>query len=251
MISPSEFLKKAFPWGSRAVSLYNLRPYDWQLAAANDLTSQLEKGGNYLRVQKAIGTGHGVGATAFNVMMGLWAIVQMKNCSAVIVAPTSNVASKVVGPELHRWAKIVFSVDISEESSANIICAHKRNASSLRLVSQLSDPKEWEMGKTGDEPVFIAFDSAATISKREWKDVLHKTEDRQGPVIWCATGAPHVKESEFSKKLIDPAWCPAFAASSPENGCREDYAENMAKHWGAESDIFRARVLGRPPTIKA
>jgi phage terminase large subunit len=252
MTTPLQFLHQDVRWGDSTLFDEGACPHPWQVEAARDLTRGLDAA-DYLKgvsdrkaqtVSKAVGSGHGSGATAFTALMVLWAISYQNNCCAVIITPTEQMCRMVVISEVEKWGKALVFGDIFEHTHGSNTWTI--GSSNLIVTAQRDDPTLLA-GIHREGLLFIALDAAAGISNKTWTLMARANKMHESRTLLLATGAPQRKGSTFNRALTLSAWHPAFASSTPENNVRADYAEGMARRWGTESDVYRARVLGLPP----
>ncbi len=103
--------------------------------------------------------------------------------------------------------------------------------------------------------VLIIFDEASGVSPEIWEaaESLMSGDDAR----WLAIGNPTDPQSEFAKCFTDPLWtkmhiscleAPNITGEMEIPGAvTQEWINEMASKWGADSPIYQARVLGQFP----
>lgn len=251
---PLGFVISCYPWPINGVA----GPDTWQRDVLTELgaavTARAFNGVDPVEpIREAISSGHGIGKSALFAWIVDWIMSTRPHCHGTVTAGTNDQLEKKTWAAVREWTKRCltnhwFTINsvimyrngfreswfcapqsCAEENSEAFAGQHAKSSTSFYLFDEASavPPKIHEVaegGLTDGEPMFIMAGNPTRSDGKFHEAVFGSRRDR-----WVT----HV---------IDSRDC-AFHSKSLIQEWEEDY--------GVDSDFFRVRVRGLPPTASA
>lgn len=201
-----------------------------------------------------IRSGHGTGKDCFAVIIALWFMTTRPDAHIAVTAPTNRQLKDIFWSELSKWFKRSVVVDEFELLSEKFF--HKSNpkgwwcrAISPSTSSSKEDQQETLAGLHADhlliivdeasgvkDPVFVPLEGAMTQDDNKVLLIGNMTKN-QG----------YFYDTHFSPKGMK-GWRQLHWDSSKSLNVRPGYVEYMADKYGVDSNVYKVRVLGDPPS---
>ncbi len=214
-------------------------PQAWQVEA-------LELVARHDRV--AIRSGHGVGKTALLAWLILWFLITRRPVRIPCTAPTSHQLGDILWSEIAKWrrrlpAELAAQVSVTGE---HVYRADSRQECFAVARTARRDQPEAFQGFHGENLLFVVDEASGVddsifevgegaMSTAGAKAVLAGNPTRRSGYFYDAFH----RDSDAWKTLR------VACADSPMVAAR--YASGMARRYGADSNIYRVRVLGEFP----
>lgn len=251
---PLGFVIAAYPWPINGVA----GPDAWQRRVLTDIGEAVSaRGFNGVDpvepIREAISSGHGIGKSALFAWIVDWIMSTRPHCHGTVTAGTNDQLEKKTWAAVREWTKRCltnhwFTINsvimyrngfreswfcapqsCAEENSEAFAGQHAKSSTSFYLFDEASavPPKIHEVaegGLTDGEPMFIMAGNPTRSDGKFHEAVFGARRDR-----WVT----HIIDSRdcafHSKKLV----------------------QEWAEDYGVDSDFFRVRVRGLPPTASA
>lgn len=248
---PLGFVLWAFPWGQG--ELKGEYPDRWQIAVMEDIRMALERNeglppNERIPIQIAVGSGHGIGKTAFMAWINLWFMSTNKDPRIVVTANTFNQLTGKTWAELSKWHNMMVHKHLFEWSATKYVC--------------LENPAEWKadatpwskhrsegFAGTHAKAVLYQFDEASAIENIIW-DVSEgaMTTER---CIWLAFGNCTRNTGRFRECFgkFRHRWITRSIDSRTARKTNKAKIQQWIEDYGIDSDFVRVRVLGKFPRM--
>ncbi len=244
---------KAEPWEIEANGWYAENPLHYvidELQAAPDqfqipILEAIGRGENVV-----VRSGHGVGKTAILAWIGLWFLDCQVDPRVVATAPTEAQLKNVLWIEAYKWLA---------RSSRPRHFAWTKEKIFLRGFEQTA----WWIMRTATNPtalqglhaddlsdgrLLLMADEAPGIPDANFEAFEGVLTSENAQVV--ITGNPTRTNGEFydAFHLNKSLWSGFKISAENHPRVSTQYVERQRRKWGADSDVFRARVLGDFPT---
>ncbi len=218
-------------------------------------TQQLEylhKVGTEKRI--TIRSGHGTGKDASTAWVIMWFMCTRAYAKVACTAPTARQLSDILWSELSKWFRK------SKVADEFIVQKDK--------IFQKDNPKEWwcraisvsaraskdEQAETlaglhGDH-LLIIVDEASGVNDPVYIPLEGALTQKDNKVILIGNmtkNKGYFYDSHFHTKIAKN-WCKLHWDSRKSSNVSKEYPHYMAEKYGEESNVFRIRVMGEPPT---
>ncbi len=253
---PLRFVRGAYPWGVAGTRLEHFAGPDvWQreflTALGREVRANAFNGRDPVRpVRRAVSSGHGVGKSVTAAWLVDWLMSTRPHCQGTVTANTFTQLQTKTWAAISAWTKIcltghwfVLNTDrmyhpaypdtwfcalqsSKRENSEAFAGQHAVTSSSFYLFDEASAIADEiaqvaEGGLTDGEPFIFKFGNATRSAGDFHRCAFGRGRDTWHPVIVDA------RLSAFTNKAQIAEW---------------------AREWGEDSDFFRVRVLGLPPS---
>ena len=197
----------------------------------------------------AIRSGHGVGKTALLAWLVLWFLLTRRPVRIPCTAPTSHQLGDVLWSEIAKWrrrlpAELAARLSVTGE---HVYGADSRQECFAVARTARRDQPEAFQGFHGENLLFIA-DEASGVD-----DTIFEVGEGAMSTAGAKTvlaGNPTRTAGYFYNAFHRDrdAWTTLRVACADSPMVTPRYAAGMAKRYGADSNIYRVRVLGEFPT---
>lgn len=251
---PLGFVNFAFPWQEEGELEHDKGPRAWQEEAFIQIRDHLSN--EKTRHQPCLvarASGHGIGKSAYIAMIINWAMSTCEDCKVVVTANTETQLRTKTWPEVLKWARLSITRDW-----------FKPNATSLHSVdkghekSWTADAVTWSVNNTEAfaglhnkrKRIVVIFDEASAIHDKVWEVTEGALTDEETEIIWIAFGNFTRATGRFADCFgrFRHRWKTAQIDSRTVEGTNKEQIKKWQDDYGEDSDFFKVRVRGMPPS---
>lgn len=252
---PLGFVLAMYPWTEPGLLEHHPGPDTWQYEFLTKLGEEVQtRGFDGLKtvdpIRFAVSSGHGIGKSVLVAWLVDWIMSTRPHCQGTITANTITQLSTKTWAAITRWTKLCktahwFTINAErmyytghkeswffapqsskEENSEAFAGQHAADSSSVYIIDEASSVPEAiyevaEGGLTDGEPMMFLFGNPTRSHGAFHKACFGSMRHRWQPVIIDS------RTSRFTNKGLIAEW---------------------AQDYGEDSDFFRVRVLGLPPS---
>lgn len=248
---PLGFVLWAFPWGEQGTELESEYPDRWQIAAWEDIRMAFEKNealppDQRIPVQMAIGSGHGIGKTAFMALTTLWFISVNVDPQIVTTANTQNQLTTKTWRELSKWHKLMTHRHLFEWTATKFYLKERPETWVANAIPWSKNSTESFAG-THAESVCYLFDEGSAI-----EDSIYDVSEgamTSGRCLWIVAGNPTRNTGRFRECFgkFRHRWITRSIDSRTARKTNKAKIQQWVDDYGLDSDFVRVRVLGQFP----
>jgi len=199
----------------------------------------------------AIRSGHGVGKSAFLAWLVLWFLVTRGNARIPCTAPTRHQLADVLWSEIAKWRRrmrpeLAAHITMSGDYVALADAPHECFA--VARTARRDQPEAFQ-GFHGENLLFIA-DEASGVEDTVFEagEGAMATPGAKTVLAGNPTRTSGYFYNAFHRDRA--AWKTVCVPCADSAMVATDYARGMAERYGADSNIYRVRVLGEFPTAE-
>ena len=196
----------------------------------------------------AIRSGHGVGKTTLLAWTVLWYVATRPFARVPCTAPTQHQLSDLLWAEISLWRGRAPGLAFLEWSATRL--AMVGHAADWFAVARSSKVPENVAGFHAEHLLYVV-DEASGVPDKVMQ-VVEGALTTAGAIVLLA-GNPTRRVGYFADAFSRhrSRWHTIRVSSEDSPRVSPEYAEGMAAKWGADSDIYRVRVLGDFPRGEA
>jgi hypothetical protein len=251
---PYGFVMYAFPWGEGTLK-GKTGPRKWQKEVLLEIGEELKKGSKTLDevIQEAVSSGHGIGKSALVSWIVLWGISTFEDTKGVVTANTESQLRTKTWPEVAKWYNLMINKHWFELSATAIYSKDPNHRKTWRI-----DAIPWSIHNTEafaglhneGKRIIIIFDEASAIPDIIWEVAEGALTDGNTEIIWAAFGNPTRTNGRFIEcfRKLRHRWKNRRIDSRDVEGTNKDQIEKWREDYGEDSDFFKVRVRGMPPS---
>jgi phage terminase large subunit len=196
----------------------------------------------------AIKSGHGVGKTAFESWVVLWWLMTHYPCKVAVTANSAHQLSDVLWTEIDRWARNMPPAfkDLLEFKSDKISLKGATDSFAVARTSRRENPESLA-GFHSPHMLFVV-EEASGVPNVIFETASGALSTPGAKIIMC--GNPTRSDGYFYDAFHNDRDKWHCITVSCEEGEYVDpkFIDEMAQKYGAESNVFKVRVLGEFPT---
>ena len=196
----------------------------------------------------AIKSGHGVGKTAFESWVVLWWLMTHYPCKVAVTANSAHQLSDVLWTEIDRWARNMPQAfkDLLEFKSDKISLKGATDSFAVARTSRRENPESLA-GFHSPHMLFVV-EEASGVPNVIFETASGALSTPGAKIIMC--GNPTRSDGYFYDAFHGDREKWHCITVSCEEGEYVDpkFIAEMADKYGAESNVFKVRVLGEFPT---
>ena len=196
----------------------------------------------------AIKSGHGVGKTAFESWVVLWWLMTHYPCKVAVTANSAHQLSDVLWTEIDRWARNMPPAfkDLLEFKSDKISLKGATDSFAVARTSRRENPESLA-GFHSPHMLFVV-EEASGVPNVIFETASGALSTPGAKIIMC--GNPTRSDGYFYDAFHGDRDKWHCITVSCEEGEYVDpkFIDEMAQKYGAESNVFKVRVLGEFPT---
>jgi len=252
---PYGFVLYAFPWGTGDLQGQE-GPDEWQREFLQELGRQVAERGFNLRdavkaVRMAVGSGHGIGKSALVAWIVLWIMATRPHCRGSITASTVTQLATKTQPELAKWHKRFILRDLFKVDTLKI--SHVDHPETWRadfLTSRKENSEAFAGQHNAQSTSFYVIDEGSGVPDEIYEVAEGGLTDGE-PMIFVfgnRTRPVGYFNDLFTRKAN---WTSRTVDSREAKMTNKEQIEEWRKEWGEDSDFFRVRVMGLPPSASA
>ena len=242
---PYKFAMQAFPWGEEGTVLekYTEGPDTWQ----REVLQKIEDGqlSPETALKIAVASGHGVGKSALVSIVILYCMNTMPHLNGIVTANTEDQLKTKTFYELNKWYDLMITKHWFKCTGDKIYHLKYPKTWFCAAVNWSEDRTEAFAGQHA-ENVLVVYDEASAIPDSVW-EVSEGAMTTPG-AIWLAFGNPTRNDGRFYDCFESKYWDTMRVDSRT---CKMTNKKQLAiweEEYGEDSDFFRVRVRGLPPS---
>jgi hypothetical protein len=205
----------------------------------------------------AIKAGHGVSKTYTMARLALWFLLTHYPATVITTAPTYNQVEEILWRELrdaYGNAKVPLGGNLTH---TKLEFGDKWFALGLSTRIDTVTSEATRFQGFHNENMMVIFDEAAGVMKEIWRAAQHLLT--AGNFRFVAIGNPVEQFGDFMACFKDPKYAKITISVKDTPNFKEgreiipgvsgrDYEERIRLQYGEDSDQYRIRILGEPPT---
>lgn len=243
--NPLLYVETMFPWGKPGTELANKSgPDHWQVLCLNEIGKAVRAGQD--NVLMAVRSGHGIGKTALISWVIKWFIATRPKCRGVVTANTKTQLSTKTWREVAKWHSISEDKEFFEYQATTYRAKSARDDWVIDATPWSEHRAEAFAGMHADE-VLVVFDEASLVADKIWETVEGALTTRG---LWLVCGNPTRKDGRFAQCFTKfrHRWIRMSVDSRDCRMTNKARIATWAEDWGIDSDFFKVRVRGLPPS---
>ncbi len=249
---PVGFVYAAFPWGEG--ELEGQAPQEWQLELLEDIKNGLKDINTVIREVRA--SGNGIGKSALNAWLILWAIGTFEDTKGVVTANTDTQLRTKTWAELAKWYRLFIGNPLFEYTATSIYSSDPKHEKTWRIDAipwSEQNPEAFAGLHNQGRRILIIFDEASAIADVIWETVEGATTDKDTEIIWRAFGNPTRPSGRFFDcfNKFRNFWNHRQIDSRTVRISNKQQLNEWVDAWGLESDFVKVHVLGEFPSAAA
>lgn len=214
-------------------------PDEWQGEALSELA-----GGKNI----AIGSGHGVGKTAFLSWTVMWWLDTHEHPRVPCAAPTEHQLIDLLWPEIDLW--LTKAPELRQRIGWQATRVFVRGRQRSCFASQVTagpDAKPENLAGFHSGDLLYVIDEASGVADKNMTVVTGALTTQGARLVM--TGNRTRTTGYFAKRFVSPpdGWHVDIISSTKSKHVSPEWAQTVADEWGVDSDEYRVRVLGLPP----
>ena len=242
---PYKFAMQAFPWGEEGTVLekYPDGPDTWQREVLQKIEDGQLSPDTALKI--AVASGHGVGKSALVSIVILYCMNTMPHLNGIVTANTEDQLKTKTFYELNKWYDLMLTKHWFKCTGDKIYHLKYPKTWFCAAVNWSEDRTEAFAGQHA-ENVLVVYDEASAIPDSVW-EVSEGAMTTPG-AIWLAFGNPTRNDGRFYDCFESKYWDTMRVDSRT---CKMTNKKQLAiweEEYGEDSDFFRVRVRGLPPS---
>ncbi len=201
-------------------------------------------------IRMGISSGHGIGKSALGAWLVHWVLSTRSRCRGTVTANTNDQLEKKTWAAVREWHGYLINADWFE-SNANIM--FRKNYRTSWFVAPASCAEENSEAFAGqhakDSTSLYLFDEASAVPDKIWNVAYGGLTD--GEPMFLALGNPTRNTGEFHRVCFGSGrdrWQTMVIDSRESKFSNKDLIQEWANDYGEDSDFFRVRVRGLPPS---
>jgi hypothetical protein len=254
---PLGFVLFAYPWGQAGTSLENYPdgPDVWQRAALEDLGRQVRARGfdgvKAVRpIRQAISSGHGIGKSTYQAWIVNWIMSTRPGCRGTITANNATQLDTKTWAAIMRWTRLCITAPWFEINTNRMYFKGHREDWFCAPQSCKKENSEAFAGQhAASSTSFYIFDEDSAV-----EDVIHEVAEgglTDGEPMIFRFGNPTRSQGSFYRACFGSErgkWNPVIVDARTARFANKELFDEWAKEYGEDSDFFRVRVRGLPPS---
>lgn len=243
---PLGYVRYVFPWGQKGTRLEKMTgPDDWQIDILDTIGVEVRTNPskNFLPIQIAVASGHGIGKTALIAWIIHWFMSTRVRPQLPVTAGKKDQLIGKTWRELGKWNNLALNSHW-----------YIWNATTFQHVV---DPKVWyahaipwsanspeNFAGTHDENVLVIYDEASAIDDCIW-EVTDGAMTTNG-AMWIAFGNPTRTNGRFHQCFtkLKHRWITRQIDSRNAKMANRALLDQWVEDYGEDSDFVRVRVRG-------
>ncbi len=247
-----------FPWGEKGTALEGKSLRKWQRRQLDKVGKKLRAGaadvGEVIRL--AVGSGHGIGKSAFVAMLVKWAFDTFEDTRGVVTANTDTQLRTKTWAELSKWHQMSLTKDWATLTATALISTAPGHDKTWRI-----DAVPWSENNTEafaglhneGRRILLVFDEASAIADKVWEVAEGALTDQGTEIIWGAFGNTTRNTGRFREcfRRFKASWDTEQIDSRTVEGVNLVELERMVRDYGEDSDVVKVRIRGLFPSMSA
>jgi hypothetical protein len=252
---PLGFVNYAFPWGETGPLEKFPGPRAWQAEVFTDVGIHLENPETRFNpFLFAVGSGHGIGKSAFFGMLLNWGLSTCEDCKVVLTANTKTQLLTKTMPEVTKWFRMSINAHWWNTQAMSISTIDKKHEKTWK-----ADAVTWSANNTEafaglhnvDKRIIVGFDESSAIDDVVWEVTEGALTDENTEILWFAFGNFTRASGRFREcfRRFKHRWRGKQIDSRTVEGTNKAQIQKWQEDYGENSDFFKIRVRGIPPNM--
>jgi hypothetical protein len=252
---PLAFVLGAYPWGEPGPLALHTGPDVWQQAYLEELGVEVRanafNGHDPVRpIRRATSSGHGVGKSTLTGWLVNWVMSTRPMCQGTVTANTFTQLQTKTWAAIQRWTKLSLTAHWFRVTERRLFHPTYPESWFCALQSSRESNSEAFAGQhAADSTSFYVLDEASAIARAIYEVMEGGLVD--GEPMAFLFGNPTRRQGAFHEYCFGQGrkrWHPTIVdARTARHPNKVEIAE-WAKQYGEDSDFFRVRVRGVPPS---
>lgn len=252
---PLGFVKACYPWGEEGPLKEHTGPDVWQEEFLRSWGEEIKRNGfNGLKavapVRRAVSSGHGIGKSVMVAWIVDFIMSTRPHCQGTVTANTFTQLETKTWAAIQRWTKLCLTSHWFAVTSNRVYQVDHKESWFVAPQSSKEENSEAFAGQhAADSTSFYIFDEDSAIA-----DSIHEVAEgglTDGePMIFCfgnpTRNSGHFYDACFGR--MRARWNPTIVDSRKSRFTNKEQIKEWAEDYGEDSDFFRVRVLGLPPS---
>ena len=252
---PLGFVLAAFPWGEPGPLLNHTGPDKWQeefLRALGEEVRANKFNGKLAvpAIRRAVSSGHGIGKSVMSAWLVWWIMSTRPHCQGTITANTFTQLETKTFAAIQRWHKMLINAHWFAVTSRRAYQVDHRESWFVAPQSSQEENSEAFAGQhAADSTSFYIFDEASAIADKIQEVSEGGLTDGE-PMIFLF-GNPTRNSGFFYDAAFGrmrSRWHATVVDSRESRFTNQEQIKEWETDYGVDSDFFRVRVLGLPPS---
>lgn len=252
---PFGFVMGCFPWGEDGQLKDHEGPDVWQESFLRSIGEEVRRnrfnGKDAVSpIRRAVSSGHGIGKSVAVAWLVLWIMSTRRNSQGTITANTFTQLETKTWAAIQRWHKLCLTAPWFTVTSRRMYQNEHRDSWFCAPQSSQEENSEAFAGQhAADSTSFYIFDEASAISDKIQEVSEGGLTDGE-PMVFIF-GNPTRNSGFFYDAAFGrmrSRWNPTIVDSRQSRFTNKDQIKEWAEDYGEDSDFFRVRVLGLPPS---
>jgi len=252
---PLGWVLMAYPWGEEGPLKEHAGPDTWQAEFLKSIGEEI-KGKAFdgthavAPVRRAVSSGHGIGKSVVVAWLVDWIMSTRPHCQGTITANTFTQLETKTWAAIQRWTKLCITSHWFLVTSKRMYQVDNRDSWFCAPQSSQEENSEAFAGQhAADSTSFYIFDEASAISDKIQEVSEGGLTDGE-PMVFLY-GNPTRNSGFFYDACFGrmrSRWNPTVVDSRLSRFTNKEQIKEWAEDYGEESDFFRVRVRGMPPS---
>ena len=252
---PLGFVLAAYPWGEEGPLKDHAGPDEWQTeflsAIGKECRANKFNGFDPVRpIRRAVSSGHGIGKSVTVAWLVDWIMSTRPNCKGTVTAMSFPQLETKTWPAIQTWTKMCITSHWFTVTSSLMYQTENKDSWQVAPQSSKEENSEAFAGQhAATSTSFYIFDEDSGIP-----EIVHKVAEgglTDGePMIFCfgnpTRNTGHFYDACFGR--MRSRWNPTIVDSRKSRFTNKEQIKEWAEDYGEDSDFFRVRVLGLPPS---
>lgn len=252
---PLGFVKFCYPWGEPGPLKDHPGPDIWQEAFLSALGAEVKANGfnghDAVRpIRRAVSSGHGIGKSVMVAWLVDWIMSTRPHCKGTITAMSFPQLETKTWPAIQTWTKMCITSHWFTVTSSLMYKTEHKDSWQVAPQSSKEENSEAFAGQhAAGSTSFYIFDEDSGIPDQVHEVAEGGLTDGE-PMIFCfgnpTRNSGHFYDACFGR--MRSRWNPTIIDSRQSRFTNKAQIEEWAQDYGEDSDFFRVRVLGLPPS---
>ena len=258
---PLGFVYDAYPWGEGDLAGFDgpdPNQIEFLTALGKEVRERKFDGHTPVApIRMAETSGHGTGKSALGAWIANWILSTRPWSIGTVTAGTATQLEERTWTAIQRWTRLCITKDWWDVQTAGIyikeaLCGPSQSPENWKLVAQTckeENAQSFAGQHAATSTSWYLFDEASTVPDGIYKVAYGGLTD--GEPMMFVWGQPERNTGEFNKicfgSLAD-RWNHRRVDSRSSKFTNKELIAEWERDYGEDSDWFRVRVLGLPPT---
>lgn len=252
---PFGFVIGCFPWGEDGPLKDHSGPDVWQEAFLRGIGEEVKRNRfdgihAVAPLRRVVSSGHGIGKSVMVAWLVMWIMSTRRNAQGTITANTFTQLETKTWAAIQRWHKLCLTSHWFTVTTRRMYQNDHRDSWFCAPQSSQEENSEAFAGQhAADSTSFYIFDEASAISDKIQEVSEGGLTDGE-PMVFLY-GNPTRNSGFFFDAAFGrmrSRWNPTIIDSRQSRFTNKEQIKEWAQDYGEDSDFFRVRVLGLPPS---